>query len=135
MLNAACAMELEGIVSKKAVSRYRSGRQTSWLKIKCYAEEEFTVIGAEYEPGSPAFALLARETDDGLAYAGSAFVTLGGSARDRFWTEIERLRWPKPVIAIEWKKSRRWVDPTMRVRVQSLKGSGKLRHATVRALI
>ena len=36
MLAAACGMELEGIVSKKLLSRYRSGRQTSWLKTKCY---------------------------------------------------------------------------------------------------
>ena len=62
MLAAACSMGLEGIVSKKLRSKYRSGRQRSWLKAKCYDEDEFTVIGAEHKPGQPAFALLARQT-------------------------------------------------------------------------
>ena len=30
----ACKMELEGIVSKRLSSRYRSGRTTDWLKFK-----------------------------------------------------------------------------------------------------
>ena len=73
---AADRMGLEGIVSKKATSRYRSGRSTSWLKTKCTAESEFVVVGYEREPGQAAFALLARELDGKLAYAGSAFITL-----------------------------------------------------------
>jgi bifunctional non-homologous end joining protein LigD len=48
---AADRMGLEGIVSKKAASRYRSGRSTSWLKTKCMAESEFVVIGVERQPG------------------------------------------------------------------------------------
>jgi bifunctional non-homologous end joining protein LigD len=130
ILEAACAMELEGIVSKKLTSRYRSGRQRSWLKTKCYDEGEFVVIGAEHEPGKPAFALLARETDEGLAYAGSAFMTLGGEDRDRFWTMVELHGRSKPVIRMEKRKAGR-VDPVLRVRVQHLKGGGKLRHASV----
>jgi bifunctional non-homologous end joining protein LigD len=34
MFRHACAMGLEGIVSKRATSRYRSGRCTSWMKVK-----------------------------------------------------------------------------------------------------
>src|SRR3954466_1559047 len=34
MFRHACAMGLEGVVSKRATSRYRSGRCRSWLKIK-----------------------------------------------------------------------------------------------------
>jgi bifunctional non-homologous end joining protein LigD len=34
MFRHACAMGLEGIVSKRAASRYRSGRCTSWVKVK-----------------------------------------------------------------------------------------------------
>jgi hypothetical protein len=33
-------------------------------------ESEFVVLGAEYQPGEAAFALLARETGEGLVYAG-----------------------------------------------------------------
>jgi ATP-dependent DNA ligase len=38
MLDAADALGLEGIVSKKLTSRYRSGRTHSWLKVKCWTE-------------------------------------------------------------------------------------------------
>ncbi len=34
MFAAAVALGFEGIVAKQADSRYRAGRQTSWLKIK-----------------------------------------------------------------------------------------------------
>ena len=135
MLVAACEMGLEGIVSKRLGSRYVSGRSTAWLKTKCYDEGEFVVLGAEHEPGKPAFALLARETDGALEYAGSAFVTLGGAERDHFWNEIERLGTSAPAIAMERKKARRWAKPELRARVQHLKGGGMLRHATVREIV
>lgn len=134
LLAAACAMGLEGIVSKKLRSTYRSGRQKSWLKTKCYDEGEFLVIGAEHEPGKPAFALLARETEAGLEYAGSAFMTLSGADRDRFWTMVEQRGRAKAPLAMEKRKAG-WVDPVMRVRAQFLKGGGKLRHASVREIV
>ena len=40
-LLAACNMRgLEGIVSKRRDSAYRSGKQTSWIKVKCQAWRE-----------------------------------------------------------------------------------------------
>lgn len=135
ILEAACRMGLEGIVSKKLRSTYRSGRSTAWLKAKCYAEEEFVVIGAEYQPGRPALALLAREDAHGLHYAGSAFLTLAGEERDAFWSAIEQHARPKPTIAMPRRKATTWAEPVLRVRAQYLKGSEKLRHATVRELL
>ena len=135
LLEAACAMGLEGVVSKKLTSTYRSGRQKSWLKTKCYDEGEFLVVGAEHEPGKPAFALLARETDTGLEYAGSAFVTLGGEERDRFWETVDAHARSRPVIPLAKGKGRRWVEPVLRIHAQHLKGAGKLRHATIREIL
>jgi bifunctional non-homologous end joining protein LigD len=43
---------LEGIVSKKAEARYRSGRGRDWLKIKARQREEFIVIGWTDPKGS-----------------------------------------------------------------------------------
>jgi bifunctional non-homologous end joining protein LigD len=39
MFRHACAMGLEGIVSKRLTSRYKSGRCASWVKIKNPAYE------------------------------------------------------------------------------------------------
>ena len=45
---AACAKhQLEGIVSKLAKSPYRSGRSKAWLKTKCFAESELTLLGID----------------------------------------------------------------------------------------
>jgi DNA ligase D-like protein (predicted ligase) len=77
---------LEGIVSKRKGSRYRSGASRHWLKAKCEVESEFIVVGAEPNRGGAPYALLAREEPAGLVYAGAAFVTLPAEARERFWT-------------------------------------------------
>jgi bifunctional non-homologous end joining protein LigD len=41
----ACHLGAEGIVSKLARSRYASGRGNSWLKLKCYHEQELVIGG------------------------------------------------------------------------------------------
>jgi len=41
----ACQLGTEGIISKRADSRYSPGRAGSWLKIKCYREQELVIGG------------------------------------------------------------------------------------------
>ena len=45
MLQHACRMGLEGIVSKRADAPYRSGRGPAWVKSKCTARQEFVIGG------------------------------------------------------------------------------------------
>ncbi|TJV89933.1 MAG: DNA ligase D, partial [Mesorhizobium sp.] len=45
MLEHACRMGLEGIVSKRADAPYRSGRGLSWVKSKCTLRQEFVIGG------------------------------------------------------------------------------------------
>jgi bifunctional non-homologous end joining protein LigD len=40
----ACKLKLEGIVSKRRDSRYCSGRQDSWLKLKCTKPDTFPIV-------------------------------------------------------------------------------------------
>ena len=42
--------QLEGIVSKLASSKYRSGRSKTWLKTKCFTESSFLIIGTARDP-------------------------------------------------------------------------------------
>ncbi|HEV2079725.1 MAG TPA: hypothetical protein VGR19_07505, partial [Allosphingosinicella sp.] len=129
---AAEEMGLEGIVSKKLGSRYRSGPSKSWLKVKAFTEGEFVVIGTSRGDKAPV-ALLAAETDEGLSYAGAAMVTLPDTERDIFWRTNEALKTAKPAIAMEPRKETSWLRPEMKVRVRHLKGEEMLRHATVQA--
>ncbi|MBC7944527.1 MAG: DNA ligase D [Burkholderiales bacterium] len=45
----ACEHSLEGIISKRAHSTYRSGRGRDWIKVKCARRQEF-VIGGYTDP-------------------------------------------------------------------------------------
>ena len=52
MLENACRLGLEGIVSKRRTSPYRSGRHGEWMKAKCTNREEFVIGG--YVPSTAA---------------------------------------------------------------------------------
>lgn len=125
------SMGLEGIVSKKRGTRYASGRAKTWLKIKAWTEGEYLVVGTEASPGEPVSALLARETEKGLEYAGGAAITLPADSRELFYSAAEQLQRDRPLPGMPGSKRARWIDPKMRVRVRHLKGSEKVRHATV----
>jgi bifunctional non-homologous end joining protein LigD len=45
MLRAACEQGAEGIIAKRATSRYVSTRSTDWLKLKCLRRQEFVIGG------------------------------------------------------------------------------------------
>jgi DNA ligase D-like protein (predicted ligase) len=45
MLEEACAQGAEGIIAKRADSRYVSARSTDWLKLKCVRQQEFVIGG------------------------------------------------------------------------------------------
>ncbi|MFC5910485.1 non-homologous end-joining DNA ligase [Streptacidiphilus monticola] len=49
LLDDACARGWEGLIAKRANSRYQYGRSTDWLKLKCSGGQEF-VIGGFTEP-------------------------------------------------------------------------------------
>ncbi len=66
--HACAAHELEGIVSKLATSRYRSGRSKTWLKTKCFTESEFLLLGIDRDRKTNApRALLAKANGGSLS--------------------------------------------------------------------
>ncbi|TIN71300.1 MAG: ATP-dependent DNA ligase, partial [Mesorhizobium sp.] len=76
---------LEGMVSKRKDSVYRSGPTMNWRKIKCYAEKEMDIIGVQREAGKPAMVLMA----DKGRYAGGAFVAFKADKRQRLWDRVQ----------------------------------------------
>jgi bifunctional non-homologous end joining protein LigD len=69
---AAAELGLEGIISKRAGSRYRSGPSRSWLKIKNMVESEFVLLGTDRDEKGIPWALLASDRDGRLEFAGAA---------------------------------------------------------------
>lgn len=45
ILDAACRMKLEGVISKRLASPYRSGRNGDWAKAKCRGGQEVVIAG------------------------------------------------------------------------------------------
>ena len=73
VFKAARAHGVEGIVSKRAQSRYVSGRSRDWLKIKALETREFVVVGFTGPKGSRSgfgALLLAKREQDRMVYAG-----------------------------------------------------------------
>jgi DNA ligase D-like protein (predicted ligase) len=126
---------VEGIVSKRRDSHYRSGRTDRWRKVKCWTNGEFVVVGTavDKKTGSP-IALLAEDAPDGLRFAGGAFITLRGQMRDRFRQSLSRFAASRPPLPGLRRREAQWIRPELVVGVRHLRGPGALRHATVQEL-
>ncbi len=126
------AMGLEGIVSKKRGSRYKSGEADTWLKTKTFTEGEFEVIGADLSPTGAPVAILARRDEHGLHYVGDAFIALKAAEREAFWSYAEANLAEAPALPL--KRSGTWLRPGLSARVKHLRGEGMLRHASLKGL-
>lgn len=142
MLRRACARQEEGIMAKRADSRYVSARSPDWLKIKCVRRQELVIGGytapqgsrerlgallvGYYDSGSPRSASLA------LRYAGKV-----GTGYDRKTLELLHSRLaplhratspfaagPRPAGQIQW------VEPQLVAEVgfSEWTSAGMLRH-------
>ena len=130
----ACAEHrLEGMISKLATSRYRSGRSKTWLKTKCFTESSLIIIGTDRDRKTGATrALLARADKGELAYAGAAFIPLNSEQREELQIHLERIKAKHCAIPKLRLTDASWVKPQLVARVRSLAGATHLRHATVR---
>ncbi|MDX8501942.1 ATP-dependent DNA ligase [Mesorhizobium sp. VK4C] len=123
----ACEAGLEGIVSKRLDSVYRSGATMKWRKIKCFVEKEMDIIGVKRETGKPAMVLMA----DNGRYMGGAFVTFKADKRQALWDRVQGKAGAPPPKGLAKEKAE-WLKPGLVGRVKFLKGEEKLRHASLK---
>jgi len=115
---------LEGIVSKRRDSVYRSGDTMNWRKIKCYEEKEMEIIGVQRDPGQAVRVLMA----DRGHYVGTANVPFKRDKRKRLWDQVQGKVGAPPPKALKKDKAE-WLKPGLFGRVKTLKGEEKLRRA------
>jgi bifunctional non-homologous end joining protein LigD len=115
----ACNLGAEGIISKLASAPYVSTRDSSWIKSKCFQEQEF-VIGGFTDPsnGSTGIgALLIGYYDKGkLRYAGRSGTGFMQKTQHTLHTQLSKLVQPKtPFTDMPKGVSRgvHWVKPEL----------------------
>lgn len=142
IIEKACDMGMEGIVSKKAGAPYRSGRGRGWLKSKCVGDDEFVIVGYRKsdKKGRPFSSLLLGAWDgDDLVYRGR--VGTGYDARDfdelsRKLDRILRKTCPLADPPSEARRDAVWVTPKLvaQVAYAEMTGDGLLRHPSFKGL-
>jgi ATP-dependent DNA ligase len=140
----ACAKGWEGLIAKRADSRYRSGRSKDWLKFKCESGQEF-VIGGFTDPQRSRIgfgALLLGYYDSGgrLVYAGKVgtgftnqvLLSLHGrlAAIERPGSPFDAGPLPRSVSGVHW------VEPRLvgEVGFSEWTSAGELRHPRFQGL-
>ncbi|UJH90429.1 non-homologous end-joining DNA ligase [Antarcticibacterium sp. 1MA-6-2] len=135
-LNDACRRKWEGLIAKKADSRYVHGRSSSWLKFKCTNEQEF-VIGGFTEPtgGRVKFGalLLGYYDGDKFLYAGKVGTGFTNDVleelhKNMLKREIANSKFANPK-AIK-SKNVHWLEPELVAQISFTEwtAGNKLRH-------
>lgn len=144
VLDRACAMGAEGIISKRAGSPYQGRRTKDWLKIKCLARQEL-VIGGYTEPGGARTGfgalLLGYYDEEGeLIYCGKVGTGFGQAVLDSLSKALKARERTKPSFANPPKgseaKGAHWVRPDLVAEISFTEwtGDGHLRHPSFQGL-
>ena len=135
---ALCSNGYEGVVSKRADARYRSGRSGGWLKAKCIKRQEFVIAGWSASGKGRGFAslLLGVQEAGGLRYVGR----VGTGFDDRTIAELTArfaglAREASPFaerLPAAVQRGAHWVEPSLvaEVAFAEFTSDGILRHAS-----
>lgn len=91
VLESACRMSLEGIVSKRLNAPYSSGRGGGWVKSKCRAGQEVVIGGWSSEAGALRSLLVGVQRGGRLHYAGKVGTGFTRKSARRLQARFARL--------------------------------------------
>ncbi|WP_026606766.1 DNA ligase D [Methylocapsa acidiphila] len=143
ILQHACRLSLEGVVSKLRDGRYRSGRTAGWRKSKCFERQEFVIGG--YVPSSTSrkavgSLVLGYYEKDQLIPVGRVGTGFTAAAAEDLHGRLEPMRvdaapFAQPLVA-EAARGVRYVRPALvaEVEFRGWTADNNLRHASFRGL-
>jgi bifunctional non-homologous end joining protein LigD len=144
VLQHACRLSLEGVISKQADAPYRSGRGKTWIKSKCSARQEFVIGG--YVPSSTSrkaigsLVLGVHDADGRLEHVGRVGTGFSVAVAGDLFKRLDRMRIAyspfNGKLPAEEARQARFVRPELvaEVEFRAWTADGNLRHASFRGL-